>query len=125
MGRTRDEAGRKINWAQCLADDLRAFQATEGCTESSPLQFGVDTLLWPRVAKKTGKWYRGVVEAGDCFRSRWHRVEAQKSWLRHAAEDAKNGDKRRGGGGRGSCPDTDIDECRKEMIDRVPRYGFD
>ena len=30
--------------------------------------------------------------------ARWHRGEAQKSRLRHAAEDAKNGDKGRGEG---------------------------
>ena len=41
------------------------------------------------------------------------------------AEDAENGDKRRGGGGTGSCTDTAVDECRKEMVDRVARYRFD
>ena len=43
------------NWAQCLADDIRVFQATEESTDSSPLLFGVETVLWPRVAKKSGK----------------------------------------------------------------------
>ena len=33
------------NWAQCLSDGLRVFQATEGSTESSPLLLGVETLL--------------------------------------------------------------------------------
>ena len=33
------------NWAQCLADDTRVFQATEGSTDSSPLLFGVETVL--------------------------------------------------------------------------------
>ena len=55
-------------------------------------------MLWPRAAKKSGKWYRGVVEAADCFMARWDRDGAQKSRLRHAAQDAKNGDKGRGGG---------------------------
>ena len=32
------------NWAQCLADDLRVFQATEGSTESSPVLFGIETV---------------------------------------------------------------------------------
>ena len=32
--------------------------------------------------------------------ARWHRDEAEGSWLRHGAEDVKSGDKgRRGGGG--------------------------
>ena len=32
------------NWAHCLADDLRVFQATEGSTESSPVLFGIETV---------------------------------------------------------------------------------
>ena len=54
------------NWAQRPAD-IRVFQATEGSTDSSPLLFGVDTVLRPRAAKKSGKWYRGVVDAADRF----------------------------------------------------------
>ena len=60
------------NWAQCLADDLRGFQATEGSTENSPLLFGGETVLWPRAAKKSGKWNRGVVEKADYFMAKWH-----------------------------------------------------
>ena len=66
--------------------------------------FGVETLLWPRAAKKSGKCYRGGVEAADCFMVRWHRDEAQKSELRHAAEDANNGDKGRGEEGGAAVP---------------------
>ena len=58
--------------------------------------------------------------------TRWHKGEA-KSWLCHAAEDAKSGDKgkprRRGGGG--SRTDTAVGECRNEVVDRVARYQFD
>ena len=67
MGRTQDAADLEKNWAQCLADDLRIFQATEGSTESLPLLFGVETVLRPRATKKSGKWYRGVVEEAHCF----------------------------------------------------------
>ena len=63
------------------------FQATEGSTDSSPLLIGVETALGPSAAKKSGKWYRGVVDAADRFMTRWHRGEAEKSWLSHAAED--------------------------------------
>ena len=98
-GGTNPGPGRpEKNWAQCLADDLRVFRATEGSTESSPLLFGAETVLWPRVAKKRGVWYRGVGEAADHFMARWHRAEAERSWLRHTAEDAKRGDQERGGG---------------------------
>ena len=80
-------------WAQCLVDDSRMFRATGGSTENFPVLFGIETVLWPTVAKKGGKWYRGVVKAAECFMARWHRDEAESSWLRHAAEDDKSDDK--------------------------------
>ena len=83
-------------------------------------------VLWPTVAKKGGKWYRGVVETAECFMARWHRDEAECSWLCHAAEDTKSDDKEKGGrGGGGSRTDTAVDESRNEMVDRVARYRFD
>ena len=57
VGRIRDQADQKNNWAQCLVDDLRVFRAAEGSTESVPLVFGIETVLWPTAAKKGGKWY--------------------------------------------------------------------
>ena len=81
-----------------------------------------NSVLWPTAAKKGGKWYRGVVEAAECFMTRWHRDEAESSWLHHTTEHAKSDDKGRGGGKvRGSRIDTAVDECRNEMIDRVAR----
>ena len=47
----------------------------------------------------------------------WHKDEAERSWLRHAAEGAKSGDKGRA--------DTVVDECRNEMVDPVARYRLD
>ena len=64
--------------------------------------FGVKTVLWPTAAKG-GKWYRGVVEAAECFMTRWHRDEAESSWLRHTTEDAKSDDKGRGEGKGGAA----------------------
>ena len=69
------------------------FQASEGSTDSVPLVFGVETVLCPTTAKKGGRWYPGVVEAAECFITRWHKDEAKSSWLRHAADDAKSDDK--------------------------------
>ena len=44
--------------------------------------------------------------------TRWHRDEAESSWLRHATEDAKSDDKGRGGGkGRDSRTDTAVDDA--------------
>ena len=111
------------NWAPCLVDERRVFRATVGFTESVPLVFGVETVQQPTAAMKGGKWYRGVVEAAECFMTRWHRDEAESSLLRHAAEDTKSDDKGRGGGG--SRTDIAVDECRNEMVDRVARYRFD
>ena len=88
------------NWAQCLVDGLRVFRATEGLTKSIPLMFGVETVLWPTAASKGGKWYRGVVEAKECFMTWWYRDEVKSSCLRHAGEDAKSDDKGRGWGGQ-------------------------
>ena len=90
----------ETNWVQCLlVDDLGVFRATEGSTEGFHLLYGVETVLRPTVANKGGKWYRGVVEAADCLVARWHRDEAERSWLRHAAEDAKSDGRGKGWGG--------------------------
>ena len=61
---------REKSWARSLVDDLRVFRATKGSTESVPLVFGVETVLWPSAAKKGEKWYRGVVEVAECFVTR-------------------------------------------------------
>ena len=65
-GRGRPEQ----NWAQCLVNDIRVFKATEGSTDSSLALFGVATVLWPRAAKKSGNWNRGIVDAADRFMTR-------------------------------------------------------
>ena len=58
--------------------------------------------------------------------TRWHRDEAESSWLRHTTQDAKSDHKGMGGEkGRDSRTDTDVDEFRNEIIDRVARYRFD
>ena len=67
-GETPGPGRPEKNRAQCLVDDLRVF--------------GAETDLWPTAAKKGGKWYRGVVQVADCFVARWHRDEAESSWLR-------------------------------------------
>ena len=36
------------NWAQCLVDDIRVFEATGGSKDSFPLLLRVETVLWPR-----------------------------------------------------------------------------
>ena len=54
--------------------------------------------------------------------ARWRRDEAERSWLRPAAIDAK----RKGEGEEGgSRTDATVDKCRNDMVDRVARYGFD
>lgn len=60
----------------------------------------------------------------DSFMARWQRGKAGKSWLRHAAEKAKNGDKERAAGG-GSRTDTAANGGRNEVIARLARYRFD
>ena len=70
------------------------------------LLFGAETVSWPRAPKKSGKRYRGVVEAADYFMARWHSGETERSWLRHAAEDAETpraATREDGGGGGGAA----------------------
>ena len=62
--------------------------------DSSPLLLGVEAVL-RRVG--SGSW--GMVDAAGRFITRWHRGDAEKSWLRHAAEDAKTSDKEDWGAG--------------------------
>ena len=62
-------------------------------------------MIWATHAAMTGgKWYRGVVEATDCFTVRWHRDEAKSNWLHHAEEDAKSDGNAKGWGSRGYQP---------------------
>ena len=69
---------------------------------------GVETVLWPRVAKRSGKWHTGVFQAADCFMARWHRDEALRSRLCQGAEDIRNGDRGGRGGGRGRRTHTAV-----------------
>ena len=51
---------------------------------------------------------------------RWQLDEAERSWLPHAAEDAKSDDK--GNVEGGSQTDTAVDEYRNEVSGRVVRF---
>ena len=95
MPRLRETLGGKLRDTDC--------RDTHHCKYKVVCDIVMLTVLWPTVAKKSGKWYWGVVDAADRF-MRWHRGEAEQSWRRHAAEDAKSGDKGRpeGQAGRGS-----------------------
>ena len=86
-------------WAQSRADDLNVFRATHGSKESSISLSALDTVLRPTAANIGGKWYRGVVEAADCFTARWYRGEAERSWLPHAAGDGGRQGWQKGKGG--------------------------
>ena len=83
--------------------------------------------------KKNG---RGIVDVADRFMTRWHRGEAEKSWQRLTAKDAKKSSNqgKPGGARGGSTTVTAVlilllyvrDECRNEVADRVARwYQFD
>ena len=59
-----------------------------------------------------------MAEGGGCFMaSRRHRDEAERSWLRRAAGEAKSS-----GGDGGSRTDSAVDEYRNKMMGRVARY---
>ena len=83
-------------------------------------------MPWPWVAKKSGNWHGGIVDAADRFMARWHRGEAEKSWQRLIAEDAKSSNQGKPGGEGGGSSRTDrVDGCRNEVADHVARYQFD
>ena len=62
MGIIRDQAGQERT-------GCNVYRTTKGSKETTPLLFGVKTVLWPRMATraKGGRWYRGVVEGGGLF----------------------------------------------------------
>ena len=97
---------QKNNWARCLVDDIGVFKATKGSTDNSPLLFGVETVLWPKAAKKSGNWHRGIVDAADRFIVNWHRGGAEKSWPRLKQRTPRAATKRNqwDGGGGGEHP---------------------
>ena len=83
-------------------------------------------MLWPRAAKKSEKWHRGIVDAADRFMKRWQRGEAEKSWQGLTVEDAESSNQGKPGGGGSSRTDTTtVHECRNEVADRAARYQFD
>ena len=57
-------------------------------------------MLCVHAAKKTSKWYRGVIEAAERFMARWHVEEGKKSSESRAARmrDAQKIKIRWGGG---------------------------
>ena len=115
------------NLAQSVADDIKAFIATEASTDNLPLLLEVENVLWSRAAKKGGNWYREVVDAAGRFMTKWHRTEADKSWPLHAKVGAKNKNqgKLEGGGGGVGRTDAAVDERRIEMAHGVARYRVD
>ena len=66
------QGGASKKWIRALRDDLAVFRSTEGSTEHSPWQFGVETVLWVHAAKKAGKWHRRILEDAERFMARWH-----------------------------------------------------
>ena len=77
--------GPPNNWLSTLRDGLAVVQSTEGATEDSPRQFGVETVLCVHAAKKTGKWYRVILGAAERFMARWHVNKEKMSSERRAA----------------------------------------
>lgn len=72
----RNQADQKRIAGAMSSNDVRVFRATEGSTDGSPLRVRVESVVWPRAAKKNGKWYRGFVDAPDGFMARWSMGEA-------------------------------------------------
>lgn len=79
----------------------------------------VETLNW-LIFYSQSRWVSGRRRSGGPFLGEVAQGrDAEEIWLRHPAEDAKGGDKGRGG--------LASDECRNDIliVDRVARYLFD
>ena len=90
--------------------------------------FGVETVLWPRAAKKSGNWHRGIVDAADRLMTRWHRGEWKELVTPHSKRASRagiKGNRRDGGGAALPLLKLHVEERRNEMEDRVARYQFD
>ena len=83
-GEGRRPGEQPKSWHRCLLDDLKAFNATKGCTEHSKFVVGVEAEVWTVAAKKACKRYHGVLEAADRFIDKWHENEATLSRSHHA-----------------------------------------
>lgn len=88
--------------------------------------FGVEAVLCITAAKKRAKWYRGVLAAAEWLMDRWHRMEAERSRLRH---DHASGKSMVGVDGEGegvtNILDTAVGESKGEMAGRVAWFQFD
>ena len=62
--------------------------------------FAVEAEVWTELvaANKTGKWYRGVLEAAERFMTKWHQIEATLSRNCHASATGGPQGNRKGGG---------------------------
>lgn len=70
---------RPENRARCLLrDDIDVFRANKGPTETYLLLFGLETMSSRTAVYKGGKGYRGVVETGEYFMTRWPKHGAGK-----------------------------------------------
>ena len=121
-GKTRDQADQK------RAGPKLQQTISKHSTDNPALLLGAKSALWSRANKKSGNWYREVVDAAGCFMTKWHRTEADKSWLIQATVGTKNSNKGKleeGGGRAGGRTDTGVDERRIEMVHGVASYRFD
>ena len=90
------------NWAQCLVDDLRVFEATERSTDSSPLftvrsrdcalaEGGEEWELAPGDRRRGGPLHEEMAQG----------LDGEELWQRLTAEDAKKKSNQGKPGGRG------------------------
>ena len=119
----RNPGGQPSTWHICLVEDVKVFRATEGSTEHCTLVFGVDTAVWTVPANKTGKWYRGALEAAERLIVQWHKDEGDASRKRQAS--AVGGAQGNGSGGGNSRKDPAVDESWKETTNRRAMYQAD
>ena len=88
-----EENGVRASYLEQTALTTR-FEPPRNSTENHGEMAGIESVLWPTVARKR---CQGAINPTDyCFVERWHRYEASKTWRRHVTGDATNVSKEKG-----------------------------
>ena len=113
------------NWAPCLVDDLGVFRAIEGSTERARWYLVQKRCYGPRRQRRGGSGIREWSKRRDVSRrggtGTRRRAAGYATQHRTPRVITREWGERKGE----SRTDTDVDEFRNEIIDRVARYRFD
>ena len=115
VGRTRDLADSSKTWRSYM--HIRRPWGNSQPPKDQRIR--VEIALWSTAAKKSGKWYRGVVEAAERFMVRWHQGGQQEEWKETRPRNRGRGGTRRGV--RETAGDENSEETAGRQGGKAPR----